>query len=218
MLLPDEFLPLAEEVGLIIPIGEWLIHTVCNQLHTWQKANLPDIYAAINLSPRQVMQKDLVDTIARALKNRQISNHCFQIEITEQTMIKDVERIAKVLQELKSLGISVAIDDFGMGYSSLNFLKRFPIDMLKIDKSFIADVFTNPDDASIVQSVISLGHNMHMKIIAEGIETQSHLHFLKERHCDLGQGFYFSPPMGAKEMTTILQHGLHAELLSHITH
>ena len=126
-------------------------------------------------------------------------------------MIKDVDRIANVLQEFKSLGISVAIDDFGMGYSSLNFLKRFPIDMLKIDKSFIADVFTNPDDASIVQSVISLGHNMHMKIVAEGIETQSHLYFLKERNCDIGQGFYFSQPLGAKEMTKFLQHGLRSE-------
>ena len=211
IMLPDEFLPLAEEVGLIIPIGEWLIHTVCSQLQAWQKADFPDLYAAINLSPRQVLQKNLVSTIARALKNRQISNHCLQIEITEQTMIKDVDRIANVLQELKSLGISVAIDDFGMGYSSLNFLKRFPIDMLKIDKSFIADVFTNPDDASIVQSVISLGHNMHMKIVAEGIETQSHLYFLKERNCDIGQGFYFSQPLGAKEMTKFLQNGLHAE-------
>jgi diguanylate cyclase (GGDEF)-like protein/PAS domain S-box-containing protein len=217
VLLPDEFLPLAEEVGLIIPIGQWLIHTVCNQLHTWQRANLPDIYAAINLSPRQVMQKDLVDSIARALKNRQIGSHCFQIEITEQTMIKDVDRIADVLQEFKSLGISVAIDDFGMGYSSLNFLKRFPIDMLKIDKSFIADVFTNPDDASIVQSVISLGHNMHMKIIAEGIETQAHLHFLKERNCDLGQGFYFSPPLEADEMTKVLQNGLQSERHANIS-
>lgn len=216
IILPDEFLPLAEEVGLIIPIGEWLIDTICNQIQAWQRIDLPEIYVAINLSPRQVMQKNLVDTIGKALKDRQISSQCFQIEITEKTMIKDVDRIADVLQELKALGISVSIDDFGMGYSSLNFLKRFPIDMLKIDKSFIADVFTNPDDASIVQSVISLGLNMNMKIIAEGIETHSQLIFLKERNCDIGQGFYFSHPMSAKDMTKFLQSGMHSESTSYV--
>lgn len=202
---PDDFIYLAEDVGLIIPIGEELINTVCRQIRSWLDEGLPTINVAVNLSPRQFMQKDLIEKINQAMESNRIESKMLHIEITESLMIRDINRVSEILHALKASGISVAIDDFGTGYSSLDFLKRFPIDILKIDKSFVSNIFDNTDDASIVDAVIALGHNMCMQIIAEGIETEQQLLFLKQRQCDIGQGFYFSKPLSTEHMTALLR-------------
>lgn len=206
---PDQFIPLAEELGLIVPIGEWVIRMVCRQIRSWEEGGLEPVRVAINLSPRQFMQKDLVDIITREIEQQSVNVDKIQVEITESMIIHDIQRVTDVLNKLKANGISIAIDDFGTGFSSLEYLKRFPIDKLKIDKSFVGNVMNNPDDASIVQAVISLGHNMNKQIIAEGVETKEQLVFLRQRHCDFGQGYYFSKPISQGKMRDIIV--IHAE-------
>ena len=200
MLTPDQFIPLAEETGLIVPIGEWLVKTLCQQLESWQHQGLPVIQVAINLSARQFLQKDLVSVITHQIDKHGISTDSLQIEITESMMIHDLNQVINIMNEFKAAGISIAIDDFGTGYSSLEYLKRLPIDKLKIDKSFIGNVLHNSDDASIVQAVIAMGHNMNMQIIAEGVETKEQATFLHEQKCDFAQGYYFSKPVSAASM------------------
>ncbi len=197
---PDEFIPLAEETGLIVPIGEWLVKTICQQLQSWKRQGLPIIQVAINLSARQFLQKDLVSVITQEIDKHGIATNSLQVEITESMMIHDINQVINIMNEFKSAGISIAIDDFGTGYSSLEYLKRLPIDKLKIDKSFIGNILQNSDDASIVQAVIAMGHNMNMQIIAEGVETKEQANFLQERNCDFAQGYYFSKPVSAHTM------------------
>jgi len=197
---PNEFIPLAEETGLIVPIGKWLVQTLCQQLKSWKSQGLPVIQVAINLSARQFLQKDLVKSITQEIDKHGITTSSLQIEITESMMIQDINQVINTMNEFKSAGISIAIDDFGTGYSSLEYLKRLPIDKLKIDKSFIGNILHDSDDASIVQAVIAMGHNMNMQIIAEGVETKEQASFLYERNCDFAQGFYFSKPVSAHVM------------------
>ncbi len=204
-ILPDLFIPLAEEIGLINPIGEWVLQTVCQQLTQWQMQGLPNINAAVNLSPRQFLQTDLCDIIKRSIQDNQLNPCYLDLEITESLMIKDVDQIAEMLAAIKSLGVSIAIDDFGTGYSSLSFLTRFPIDQLKIDKSFINHITTSRNDASIAKSLIALAHNMDMKVVAEGVEHFDQLEFLKNKQCDIVQGYYFSRPLTAEAMTQLLK-------------
>ncbi len=205
LVTPDQFIPLAEETGLILPIGEWIVKTVCQQLKCWREMGLPSIKVAINLSPHQFLQKNLVNTITREIESNGVSTQLIQVEITESMIIQNIERVIHVLDELKSAGISIAVDDFGTGYSSLEYLKRFPIDKLKIDKSFVGSVLNNNDDASIVQAVIALGHNMNMQIIAEGVETQEQVDFLQDRKCDFAQGYFFGKPVTAEDMTGLIE-------------
>ncbi len=200
LIAPDEFIPLAEETGLIVPIGEWLIKTICQQLKIWKQQGLSVPQLAINISARQFLQKNLVKLMTQEMNKHGIAPHSIQIEITESMMIQDIEQVNSIMNEFKSAGISIAIDDFGTGYSSLEYLKRLPIDKLKIDKSFIGNILNNSDDASIVQAVIAMGHNMNMQIIAEGVETREQAEFLSNRNCDYAQGFYFSKPVSALEM------------------
>ena len=202
---PDDFIPLAEEIGLIIPIGEWIIQNVCLQLKLWKKQGFPPIKVAINLSAHQFAQKNLVSLITREIKKNNLAPEFIQVEITESMMIKDISRVIEILDELKSAGISIAVDDFGTGYSSLEYLKRFPIDKLKIDKSFIDNVLHDTDDASIVQAVIALGHNMNMQIIAEGVENEGQARFLQERNCEFGQGYFYSKPLSAEKMEPLIK-------------
>ncbi len=204
LIAPDQFIPLAEEIGLIVPLGEWIFKTVCKQIKLWEESGLPVIKIAINLSPRQFVQKDLVDIINREIREQGVSAEKIQVEITESMIIQDIERVIQILNNLKSSGISIAIDDFGTGFSSLEYLKRFPIDKLKIDKSFVASVLQNQDDASIVQAVIALGHNMNMQIIAEGVETEEQVRFLQDRSCDYGQGYFFSKPLDDQDMGRLI--------------
>ncbi len=202
---PAHFIPLAEEIGLIIPIGEWIIKEVCSQLKSWKAQNLAPLKIAINLSTQQFTQKDLVNIISREIEKQGLSTESIQVEITESMMVQDFNQVINILDTLKSAGISIAIDDFGTGYSSLEYLKRFPIDKLKIDKSFIDNVMHDSDDSSIVQAVIALGHKMNMQIIAEGVENEAQAQFLKEHHCDFGQGYLYSKPLDAQKMALLIE-------------
>lgn len=204
LVMPDTFIPMAEETGLIVPIGEWVIAQACSQARAWRESRVTELPIAINLSPRQFLQPDLYSRIEGAIRGHGLPAHSIKLEITESVMTHDVDKVAKLLRQLKALGVSLAIDDFGTGYSSLNLLKRLPIDQLKIDKTFVRHVVTDPDDAAIAQSVISLAHNMNLSVIAEGVETESQLDFFRRYRCDGLQGNYFSPPLAVREMTRLL--------------
>jgi diguanylate cyclase (GGDEF)-like protein/PAS domain S-box-containing protein len=204
LILPDEFIGLAEDIGLIVPIGSWLIESVCQQLQVWRKRGISTIQIAVNLSPRQFMQKDLVKMFTEFIDKYEIETGELIVEVTESVMMKDVDQAVIILQELKAVGISVALDDFGTGYSSLSYLKRFPIDKLKIDKSFIDNLFSSPDDASIVEAIIVMAHKMNMEVVAEGIETRDQLAYLKKHDSDVGQGFYFDRPLKAEKLSSLL--------------
>jgi diguanylate cyclase (GGDEF)-like protein len=196
-ILPSEFISLAEDINLITPIGEWVLEAACKQLQAWRNQNMPEIHLAVNISPRHFMQGDLLKKVKSLVKKYGIKPNCLGIEVTENLMLKDIDQVIETLNGLKRLGISIALDDFGSGFSSLNYLKQLPIDTLKIDQSFIKNLFTNKDDVSIVQAVVILGHKMGMTIIAEGIETHEQYLFLKENNCNVGQGFYFDKPIPA---------------------
>ena len=200
LIAPDKFIPLAEEIGLMVRLGEWIIENVCLQLNTWKTQGFKPIKVAINLSAQQFVDKDLVSIISREIKKHDLAPELIQVEITESMMLQDIEQVIKILTDLKSAGISIAIDDFGTGYSSLEYLKRLPIDKLKIDKSFIDHVLHDPDDASIVQAVIALGHNMNMQIIAEGVENELQANFLQDKNCDFAQGYFYSKAVPAQKM------------------
>ncbi len=205
MIPPTEFIPLAEETGLIVPIGTWVIKTACTQLKTWQQEGLPIQFVAVNLSPRQFMQKDLLSQIADILEETELDASCLELEITEGLIMRDVDSAIMTLQALKLMQVQIAIDDFGTGYSSLNYLKRFPLDRLKIDKSFINDINNDPNDAAIALAVIAMAHSLQLKVIAEGVENEQQLIFLKSRRCDDMQGYYFSRPLPAAEARTLLR-------------
>jgi len=202
---PDSFIPIAEETGLIIPIGQWILQEACRQNSAWQCAGLPPISISVNLSPIQFRHAGLVDSVADALAQAGLDPACLELELTESFVMQDAERINIAMQSLKNLGVDIAVDDFGTGYSSLSYLKRFPVDHLKIDKSFVRDIDTDPDDAAIVRAIITLGHALGLKVVAEGVETRAHLEFLQRHGCDELQGYYFSRPIPAVEMAPLLR-------------
>ncbi len=207
MVPPIRFIGLAEETGLIVPIGAWVIRTACMQLKSWQDAGLGDLRVAVNLSPRQFAQQDLVESIANVLKACDLPPRCLEIELTESMIMTDIERAIGILHNLTALGVHISIDDFGTGYSSLAYLKRLPIDVLKIDQSFVRDITVDPDDAAIVATIVSLAHSLRLQVIAEGVETVEQLQFLQRHHCDAMQGYYFSRPVPADQFEVLLQQG-----------
>ncbi len=202
---PDRFIPIAEESGLIVAIGEWVIGEACRQNRAWQDAGLPAIPVAVNLSALQFRQKDLEQSIARILKSSGLPARYLELELTESMVMKGAETTVDTLQRLKTMGMLLSIDDFGTGYSSLSYLKRFPIDKLKIDRSFVRDVTTDPDDAAIARAVIAMAHSLRLKVIAEGVETQAQSDFLHQENCDEIQGYLFSKPLAAAEMESLLR-------------
>ncbi|WP_338788362.1 EAL domain-containing protein [Metabacillus sp. FJAT-53654] len=195
---PENFIPIAEETGQIIPIGEWVLYTACVQNKTWHKKGFPNLVMSVNLSARQFSQANLVQTVAKILNETGLDPQYLEIEITE-SMTTDIERTITTLKELKRLGVRISIDDFGTGFSSLNYLKRFPVDTLKIDQSFVRELHNNPSDETIVKTIISMAHNLNLNVVAEGIETKEHLVFLQQYVCNEGQGYYFSKPVLAEE-------------------
>jgi diguanylate cyclase (GGDEF)-like protein len=201
---PGDFISLAEETGLIVQIGEWVIEAVCEQMREWLDAGLTVPPVALNLSARQFHQQNLVAVIRQALRLNQIEAKCLELEITESILMENVEKAVTTLQELKSIGLKIALDDFGTGYSSLSYLKRFPIDNLKIDRAFVRDVTTEPDDAAICLAVIGLAHNLKLKVVAEGVETEAQMNYLRTHGCDEIQGFYFSRPLPAADFAQLL--------------
>ncbi|TCS70650.1 EAL domain-containing protein [Effusibacillus lacus] len=192
---PAEFISLAEETGLIIPIGEWVLHTACKQNKAWQQAGFSPLRVAVNLSARQFRQTDLVATVARVLHETGLDPEYLELEITESIALENADRTIATLNELRTLGVRISIDDFGTGYSSLSYLKKFPIDTLKIDRSFVREIDTNLSDAAIVTAIITLAHSLNLKVVAEGVETPVQQAFLLKQKCDEMQGYLFSRPV-----------------------
>ncbi|TAK08752.1 MAG: EAL domain-containing protein [Candidatus Manganitrophaceae bacterium] len=204
---PAKFIPLAEETGLIIPLGEWVLRAACAQNKAWQESGLPPIRIGVNLSGRQFQQKGLIETVRRALGETRLSAEYLELELTESILMQKVETITSALSELDAMGIQISIDDFGTGYSSLSYLKRFPISKLKVDRSFVNDITTDPDDAAITAAIITMAHSLKLKVVAEGVETADQLAFLKSLKCDGMQGYLFSRPLPSKEATELLKKG-----------
>jgi diguanylate cyclase (GGDEF)-like protein len=207
MVAPIQFIRLAEETGLVLPLGAWAIAHVCGQMRRWLDDGLAVPTVAVNLSPRQFHQKDLVQVIRQALAANRLAPRLLELEITESAVMHDVEAAIAILSELKQLGVSISLDDFGTGYSSLSYLKRFPIDHLKIDRSFVSDITSSPDDAAICNAIIALAHNMHVTVIAEGVETEAQMQYLRRRLCDEMQGFYFSKAVSPEAFAQLLSAG-----------
>lgn len=194
MISPDKFIPIAEETGLISRIGEWVLREACSQMKKWQSMDLPPLKVSVNLSAQQFLKRDLTEVINNTLGETGLNPKYLELEITE-SMTMDVDYAIKILKELNDLGVKISIDDFGTGYSSLNYLKKFSINYLKIDKSFINDITDDESDANIVETIISMAHNLGLKVVAEGVEDKKQLRFLQIRNCDLVQGYYFSKPV-----------------------
>ncbi len=205
MVSPARFIGLAEETGLILPIGAWVVRAACTQCRQWQLAGFDDISVSVNLSVGQFLQKDLVSSIGDVLRDTGLPAASLELELTESLMMTDVEHAIGILAGLKKLGVRLSIDDFGTGYSSLAYLKRFPIDVLKIDRSFVRDITIDADDAAITASIISLARHLKLRVIAEGVETDEQLDYLRHYGCDEIQGYLFSPPVPADKFEQILR-------------
>lgn len=203
LLNPNQFIPQAEELGLIMHIGKWALYEACRAAKSWQDQGYAPISVAVNLSPQQFFNPDLVSLIESVIKETHLSPHLLELEITENTIIGDLDLTLEKLNSIKKMGINICIDDFGTGYTSINFLKKFPIDVLKIDQSFVKGIPDNQNDNAITSAMIALGHNLGIQVVAEGVETMDQLDFLTEHQCDLIQGYYFSRPL--PESKLILQ-------------
>jgi diguanylate cyclase (GGDEF)-like protein len=207
LLYPTQFIPVAEESGLIVPLGEWVLRTACKQNKAWQLAGLKPVNIAVNLSARQFKQQDLVELIICILKETELDPSYLELELTESMVMQNIEATIATLNKFKAIGVKLSIDDFGIGYSSLNYLKHFPIGFLKIDRSFVRDVTTNRDDAIIAKIIISMAHDLGLKVIAEGVETEEQKSFLCLHSCDEMQGYFFSVPIPADEFEILLKEG-----------
>jgi diguanylate cyclase (GGDEF)-like protein/PAS domain S-box-containing protein len=204
MVSPAQFIPIAEENGLIIPIGEWVLREACRQNSEWRKLGLPEIVMAVNLSAVQFRQKDLGAMIVDILRQSGLAPSALELEITESSVMRNSDAAIELLQQLKEMGLKLSMDDFGTGYSSLGYLKRLPIGKLKIDQSFVRDLMTDPDDAVIAQTIITMAHSLKLKVVAEGVETAEQLAFLQQQQCDEMQGYYFSRPLVAEQFASLL--------------
>jgi diguanylate cyclase (GGDEF)-like protein/PAS domain S-box-containing protein len=204
---PSQFVPVAEDCGLILPIGRWVLREACRQARAWQDVGLPPLPIAVNVSAVEFRKKGFVSAVRAILSETGLDPRHLELELTEGVLMEDVESTASVLRALKLLGVHLAVDDFGTGYSSLSYLRQFPIDVLKIDQSFIRQISADPDDSKIVTAIINLGKSLKLLVVAEGIETREQLAFLRARHCAEGQGYLFSQPVSAGEITDLLQMG-----------
>lgn len=202
---PSQFIPIAEETGLIVPLGEWVLRAACQQNKDWQDAGLPPLRVAVNLSARQLRQQGFTATVARILQETGLDGSSLALEITETILMQNMDEAVAALRELDAMGIRLSIDDFGTGYSSLAYLKRLPIDILKIDRSFVRDIGSHDGSGAIPEAIIAMAHSLRLEVVAEGVETAQQLAFLRERRCDAMQGFYVSAPVPAEELQSILQ-------------
>jgi EAL domain-containing protein (putative c-di-GMP-specific phosphodiesterase class I) len=206
-LLPNTFIPLAEEAGLIIPIGEWILYNACTQNKAWQKAGFDPIRVTVNISGVQFREANFIETVERILQDTGLDPQYLEFELTESMLMENMEATITDLNTLKSMGIHIAIDDFGTGYSSLSYLKRFPIDTLKIDRSFVKDITTETDDKAIIIAIIALAQSLNLKVIAEGVETEQQLSFLHKQGSNGIQGFLFCPPLPADSVIGFFKDG-----------
>jgi EAL domain-containing protein (putative c-di-GMP-specific phosphodiesterase class I) len=199
---PDEFIPLAEQSGLILPLGTWVLGAACEQLVHWsRRADMAELTLSVNVSAHQFRRSDFVQQVATVMERTGVAPQRLKLELTESSLVHDMDDIIQKMAQLKALGVGFSLDDFGTGYSSLNYLKRLPLDQLKIDKSFVNDVLTDPNDAAIAHMVIELGQNLGFSVIAEGVETQGQCDFLKQNGCHLFQGYLFSRPIPLPQFT-----------------
>jgi len=207
LVFPAQFVPIAEENGLIVPVGRWVLREACRQVQAWLDAGLRAVPVSVNISAVEFRHEGFLEGVARILKETGLAPRYLELEMTESILMHDAESSALALEALQAMGVQLAIDDFGTGYSSLSYLKRFPIDTLKIDQSFVRDIVTDTDDANIVAAVIGMGKSLKQRVIAEGVETPAQLAFLRARHCDEGQGFHFSHPVSAENFARLLSPG-----------
>jgi EAL domain-containing protein (putative c-di-GMP-specific phosphodiesterase class I) len=205
---PAEFVPIAEDSGLILPIGRWVLREACRQARAWQDAGLPPIPVAVNVSSAEFRKTDFVEGVRTILKETGLEARYLELELTEGVLMDDAKFTASVLQELKGMGIRLAADDFGTGYSSLSYLREFPIDILKIDRSFINQITADCDGSTIVDAIISMGKSLKHVVVAEGIETPEQRAYLQAHHCQEGQGYLFSRPLPAAQFAVLLQTGI----------
>ena len=205
MISPYSFIPVAELCGLMIPIGQWVLNTACKAAKSWQEKGLPKIRISVNISARQFHADNFLDTIEEALNMSNLDPRWLELEITEGIVIKNIDNVVTKLEELRKFGVFLSIDDFGTGYSSLAYLKRFPVNKLKIDQSFIKNIHQDKDDASITDAVIRLGHSLGLMVVAEGVETKKHVTILKEKGCDVFQGYHFCRPIAYEEFVEFLK-------------
>jgi len=202
---PAQFIPLAEECGLIGPIGEWVIREACRQARAWQDDGVPSLRVSVNLSASQFRDSGLVDNIRHALDEAGLEARYLEVELTESAVMSDPEESIAILEQLSKMGVLVSVDDFGTGYSSMSYLRRFPIDKLKIDRVFINEIVSRPEDASIVRAIVSLAHSLRLKVVAEGVETPAQLEFLRSAGCDEYQGYHFSRPLPAADFERLIR-------------
>jgi EAL domain-containing protein (putative c-di-GMP-specific phosphodiesterase class I) len=205
---PSQFIPVAEESGLIVPIGDWVLRTACAQANAWWHSGLGPVAVAVNVSARQFLRQDVVSWVLETLDATQLSPSRLELELTESVIAEDPEKVAATMRELKEHGVRFSIDDFGTGYSSLSYLKRFPVDSLKIDQSFVKNVGAAADDEAISLAVISLAHSLRLTVIAEGVETRQQRDFLRRHGCDEGQGYLYSRPLPAREFAEFIAAGI----------
>lgn len=207
MVSPEKFIPLMEETGLIVPTGEWVLQAACNQLRAWRESGVPGIPISINVSGRQFQERDLVSSITGIIRSSGVDPRLVELEITESSLMSSPDDAIQVLKALKSFGVQISVDDFGTGYSSLAYLKRFPIDALKIDRSFVQDITRDRDDAAIVTAVVNLAHSLNLTVVAEGVETEEQLSFLIANDCDQMQGFLLAAPLPGPACTELVLEG-----------
>jgi EAL domain-containing protein (putative c-di-GMP-specific phosphodiesterase class I) len=205
MIPPDQFIPLAEECGLIGAIGEWVVREACRQARIWQDSGLSPMRVSVNLSPSQFRGSGLIHSVRRALEEARLEPQYLEVELTESAVMSDPEESIAILEQLSAMGILVSVDDFGTGYSSMSYLRRLPIDKLKIDRVFINEIVSRPEDASIVRAIVSLAHSLRLKVVAEGVETPAQLDFLKAVGCDEYQGYHFSRPLPSNEFERVVR-------------
>jgi EAL domain-containing protein (putative c-di-GMP-specific phosphodiesterase class I) len=204
LILPAQFIPLAEENGLIVPLGKWVLETACRQNVAWQRAGLPPMCIAVNLSARQLSHEHLLEDIASAIKDSGMRPQLLELELTESMVVQNPDRVIGLLGAIKGMGVRLAIDDFGTGYSALGQLKRFPIDILKVDRSFIRDLDDNPEDRAITEAIIAMGKTLSLTVVAEGVETKAQEDFLRGLACDELQGYYFSEPTAPEAFSELV--------------
>jgi EAL domain-containing protein (putative c-di-GMP-specific phosphodiesterase class I) len=202
---PDQFIHVAEDIGLIIPIGEWVLREACRQVRAWQDSGLPPLMVAVNVSPVQFRQAGFVETVAGVLAATELEARFLELELTERTVMHDAEQTLGTLRTLNRMGVELALDDFGTGYSSLAYLKRFPVGKLKIDRSFVRDLEVDSDDRAIASTILSMGHSLRLKVLAEGVETAEQYAILRDMGCELVQGYHFSRPLPADQFVAFLK-------------